>query len=78
MRGELKRDRTLTMNFNNSTLTDIKPGGKTLSLRLLLTGSPVRIQTIATWPCFHGKTWVASSSQHLRCYLWHLHSAANR
>ena len=24
MRGELKRDRTLTMNFNNSTLTDIK------------------------------------------------------
>ena len=24
MRGEVKRDRTLTMNFNNSTLTDIK------------------------------------------------------
>tara|TARA_B100000787_G_scaffold152225_1_gene125758 strand:+ start:50377 stop:57546 length:7170 start_codon:yes stop_codon:yes gene_type:complete len=24
MRGELKRDRTLTMNFNNTTLTDIK------------------------------------------------------
>jgi cell surface protein SprA len=24
MKGELKRDRTLTMNFNNSTLTDIK------------------------------------------------------
>ena len=24
MKGELKRDRTLTMNFNNSTLTDVK------------------------------------------------------
>ena len=24
LRGEIKKDRTLTMNFNNSTLTDIK------------------------------------------------------
>lgn len=42
MRGELKKDRTLTMNFNNNTLTDIKGTEYILGLGYLFKDVKVR------------------------------------